>query len=396
MIQSVQHQAPRSDMAQDIVVARANHPHRSGAGNVLPNILGLEQKAKIGKMESGQNSDAQSAEKARIVIMTRATELQDLPFGQAADAWLEQRKLYIRESTAACYRDYIARLKSFTFPSLKEVHIGHMMQYQGRMRKQYHPASVNHDLNILSQMLKTCGLWAPIHEHYQPLPLPEHDPPKVMSEAEEDRFFEFASRNEEWRRAYIVASLTNNTTASGKELRMLQLSAVHLDNDPPYIHVPKNMKTPLRQRNIPLNERGVEMMSRLLKIAASRGSTKPEHYLFSFREKRNFFNPNKPASESWLKGQWKKLVDAAIEAKVISFRITPHNLRHQAITKLLDYGVPIETVRQIAGHGVDSLVTRHYHHGRMETMARALDVINPDKKRPQQFSTSKNGKGASA
>lgn len=177
---------------------------------------------------------------------------------------------------------------------------------------------------------------------------------------------------------------------------MLQLQSIDMEAPQPHFRVPKNMKNQNRPRIIPLNERGSSIMEQLLARARGFGSTRPEHYLFPFRVKRNFFDPNRPASESWIRFRWKLLVDAAIEAKIISFRIKPHNLRHQAITKLLDYGVPIETVRQIAGHGVDSVVTRMYHHGRMEVMARAMDAIDPDRKKPAAFSTAKKGKGQSA
>jgi len=345
------------------------------------------------------------AEQVRAHVMSYAQELRALPISEAAERWLEQKSMYNRDSTIECYRDYVKRLIVFFEPvdengnplprivnTLDELHIGHLVSYQGRMKKQYHAASVNHDLNTLSQIMKKAGLWtAEIQEHYKPLPLPEADPIKVMSEGEEDRFFEFASKNPEWWLAYWVASLTNNSTASGKELRMLRLEAIHMATEPPTFHVPKNMKTPQRQRTIPLNERGATIMERLINRAHSLGSTRPEHYLFPFRVRRNLFDPTRPASESWIKYRWKMLVDAALEAKVISFRIKPHNLRHQAMTKLLDYGVPIEVVRQIAGHGVDSLVTRHYHHGRLETMANALSTIDPDKKRP--ISTNGNSKG---
>ena len=330
--------------------------------------------------------------------MGNAADLSGMQFSEASKSWLEQKRIYNRESTILCYEDYLARLDRF-FSSdemkdkkLKDIHIGHIQEYQRIYRKHYHPASVNHDINTLSQILRKAGLWAVIAEHYRPLPLPEVDPPKVMSETEEDRFFEFASKNPEWWLAYWVASLTNNSTASGKELRMLQLSAIDMEADPPFFKVPKNMKNPNRPRNIPLNERGATIMGRLIDRANKLGSTRPEHYLFPLRIKRNFFDPNRPASESWIRFRWKLLVDAAMEARIISFRVTPHNLRHQAITKLLDYGVPIETVRQIAGHGVDSIVTRHYHHGRMEVMARALSVIDPDRKKPQPVFPHKKGR----
>lgn len=333
------------------------------------------------------------AEKARKTIMDHATDLKDAPFPEAALRWLEQKQMYNRDTTLNCYRDYLKRLVTYFTMPLKDIHIGHIMEYQARMKKKYHPESVNHDINMLSQIMKRADLWAPIKEHYHPLPKPETDPPKVLSDYEETRFFEFASKNEGTWLAYWVASLTNNTTASGKELRMLQLKDIDIESDPPLFRVPKNMKNLNRPRTIPLNERGAEIMRRMLRRAHSLGSTQPHHYLFPFRHKNRRFEPTRPATQSWLKWQWNHLIDAAMEAKVISFRIKPHNLRHQAITKLLDNGVPIETVRELAGHGVDSVVTRHYYHGRVERLKSAVDLISPPKPKPSNVVSFK-AKGA--
>lgn len=351
----------------------------------------VESKRTKGGYSQSPDSFSSRAARAKKNTMDFAKALHNLPFPEASQVWLEHRKLYIRESTAACYQDYLDRLTSFFTMEVRDIHIGHFISYQSQMKGKYHPASINHDLNTLAQILKHAGLWAVIQPHYRPLPLPELDPVKVMSESEEDRFFEFAAKNPEWWLAYWVASLTNNSTASGKELRMLRLGAIDITSDQPSFLVPKNMKTKDRQRRIPLNERGKTIMARLIERANSLGSTRPDHYLFPFRIKRNMFDPLRPASESWIKARWKKLVDAAMDAGAISFRITPHNLRHQAITKLLDCGIPIETVRQIAGHGVDSVVTRHYHHSRSEVMIRAMDAIDPDRKKPIQ-TTAQNGK----
>lgn len=357
-----------------------------------------------------------SAEDARNRTMSLADDLSNSPFSEAADRWIEIKLLHNRESTVDCYRDYLVPLRKFFDPlglTLRQIHIGHIEEYQRVHRKKYHPASVNHHINTLSQIMRKAGLWGAIEEHYHALPLPEQDPPKVLSEYEETRFFEFAASNKDWQLAYNVASLTNNSTASGKELRMLKLEAIHLDTDPPYFHVPKNMKTAHRQRNIPLNERGAEMMRRCMTEAAKRGSTRPEHYLFPFRVKRNLFDPTRPASESWLRYRWKLLVDAAMRTcihcfdkqnacqcdkfrPVLPFRLKPHNMRHQCITRMIDSGTPIELVRMIAGHGVDSIATRGYIHGRMEVMARAMDAIDPGNKKPASISTSRNGKGQSA
>jgi len=346
--------------------------------------------------------------------MLEGARLSDMSFAEASKIWLEHKRIYNRESTILCYSDYIARLeKSFGPIPLKDIHIGHIQEYQRVYRKHYHPASVNHDINTLSQILRKAGLWAAIAEHYRPLPLPEVDPPKVMSETEEDRFFEFAAKNPEWWLAYWVASLTNNSTASGKELRMLQLGSIDMDSEPPSFRVPKNMKNPNRPRDIPLNERGAAIMEQLINRAKSLGSTRQDHYLFPLRIKRNLFDPTRPASESWIKYRWKLLVDAARRtcmhcakgrqecqcqtfSPILTFKLKPHNLRHQIITKLLEGGTPIETVRHIAGHGVDSVATRIYSHGRMAVMARALETININRKKPQPDFPQKKGKGVSA
>ena len=325
------------------------------------------------------------AEKVRTTVMSHSLDLKALPFPEAAEIWLEQKRMYNRESTLVCYRDYLKRLVTYFTMPLSEIHIGHVMEYQSQMKGRYHPDSVNKDINVLSQIMRKAGIWAPIKEHYHPLPKPDVDPPKVLSDYEETRFFEFASKHEGTWLAYWVASLTNNTTASGKELRMMQLKDVDMNKDFPVFRVPKNMKNPNRPREIPLNERGAEMMRRILARAYKMGATKPEHYVFPFRDRRTKrFDPTRPATQSWLKGQWNKLIDDAMKARIIPFRVKPDNLRHQAITKLLDSGVPIETVRELAGHGVDSVITRTYYHARRERLREAVTRIQPEIKKPSK------------
>jgi integrase len=309
-------------------------------------------------------------------------ELKDLAFEEAADLWLEERKLSNKPGTICCYQDYVARLAtSFAGIKLQHIQSWHLIRYQKEKKDKYHPASINHDCNTLLQILGRAGLRKDLEQHYRPLHVPDWQPPRVLSETEEDAFFRIAGTNPDWTLAYCVASLTNNTSASGKELRLLQLKNIDLDNDPPILSVPRDMKNPHRQRRIPLNERGRIQMLRLLERAHSLGSTAPEHYLFPFRDRRSkLHDPTRPASESWLKYQWKKMVNAAIEQGAISFAIKPHNLRHQIITKLLEDGQPEEVVRAIAGH-VSRRMMEHYSHSRIQRKFQALDAINPDRKR---------------
>jgi len=271
---------------------------------------------------------------------------------------------------------------------LNAIHIGHFREYQkinGALtedgRPRFVPSSINHDLNTLAQILAQAGLWEAIKPFYKPLPLPRWVPPRVLTEEEEDRFFEIAANNPAFSMAYWISSLTNNTSASGSELRNLQLKHVALDSNPPLLYVPSEaVKNEYRARVIPLNERGEIQAQRILERAYSLGCTRPEHYLFPFRLTHGRYDPTRPASPWFIYKQWNKLVDAAIEQGAIDFRIRPHDLRHQIITKMLEAGAPEQTVMSIAGH-VSRQMLEHYSHQRIDAKAKVLNMLNPVKKK---------------
>lgn len=314
-----------------------------------------------------------------------------LPFSRAAEHWLQEEEIYhSKTKTLKSYRDYIKRLGSaFADLPLAEIHIGHIREYQRMNVKTYHPRSVNHDLRLLGRILKKAGLWADLKEHYRPLPEPKWSPPRVLTDDEEQHLFEVAAGNEDFSLAYWVASLTNNTSASGVELRFLQRKHVHMEFEPPELYIPE-AKNSYRERKIPLNERGAIQMQRILDRAEKLGSTRPDHFVFPFREHRSKYDPTKPASESWLRKQWDKM------RKEAGFPwLRPHDMRHQIITKLLEDGQPEEVVRAIAGH-VSREMMEHYSHTRTTRKLQALQAISPKKKPASGISTSKNGKGASA
>ena len=316
-------------------------------------------------------------------------QFASLTFKVASDIWYRDQRLYWKHSTADSYEKYIRRLKSyFSDLRLSAIEIAHFREYQkinsaltedGRPR--FVPSSINHDLNTLAQILARGGLWEPIKPFYKPLPLPRWIPPRVLSDKEEDRFFEIAATNPAFSMAYWISSLTNNTSASGTELRNLQLKHIDLDSDPPVLYVPSEaVKNEYRARVIPLNERGAIQAQRILGRAYSLGCTQPEHYLFPFRMAQGRYDPARPASPWFIYKQWNKLVDAAIEQGAIDFRIRPHDLRHQIITKMLEAGAPEQTVMSIAGH-VSRQMLEHYSHQRIDAKAKVLNMINPVRKK---------------
>ena len=59
-------------------------------------------------------------------------------------------------------------------------------------------------------------------------------------------------------------------------------------------------------------------------------------------------------------------------------QVTPHVLRHTALSRLGDAGVPLTTIQAIAGHSSVSTTAR-YMHPSMEAMAEAMDKLDKDK-----------------
>lgn len=118
-------------------------------------------------------------------------EFRLLPFSEAAQHWLEMKKLHARKPrTIQMYEWYVRNLeKAFGAMLLSQIHIGHILDYQKERRRAVGPSCVNHEINTLSQMLRYADLWDLVEKHYKALPLPNWTPPKVLSAEEEERFF---------------------------------------------------------------------------------------------------------------------------------------------------------------------------------------------------------------
>ncbi|ADV83865.1 integrase family protein [Terriglobus saanensis SP1PR4] len=299
---------------------------------------------------------------------------------------MEWRQPYLKNGTAGTYLTYIAGLdRFFRALRLEEITPGHMREYQihrsrnegGFWAKAAGPSVVNHELNTLSQILDHAGLWEPMKKFYTPLKLPRWTPPRTMTQAEEDQLFAIAASNPDWELAYLVASITNNTTASGVELRYLKISDVMLHTNPPQIHIASDaVKNEFRGRRIPLNETALKQFERALMRAHRLGSTQQTHYLFPLRVHRGAYDPTRPASSSWLR----KPFDELRKAAGLPW-LRPHDLRHQAITRMLECGAPETSVMAIAGH-VSRQMMEHYSHTRMDAKMEVLRAIEPQRFSP--------------
>jgi len=293
---------------------------------------------------------------------------------KAFATYLERRKLHIKPRSIENYRSHFRSLTSFfgAGKRLESFHEGDLRDYQlwrstaGEGRREAGSSCINHELNALSQVLALADLWHPISKYYEPLPLRNWAPPRVLTAEEEDRFFRFAQRKPEWQTASCCSQLTNNSTISGCELRHLKLGQLLLTRWPPVIEVPETVKNRYRVRRVPLNDLACEAVRQLVKLADRKGSELPQHYLIPFRVRMGVYDPWRPASPYFIRTAFRRI------ARLCGLEwVTPNTFRHQAITKLLESGAPDETVRAIAGQ-VSEKAMRYYSHIRIEAKDEAV------------------------
>jgi hypothetical protein len=171
---------------------------------------------------------------------------------------------------------------------------------------------INHELNVLAQMLRACNEWEKIRPYYFPLPVPKWSPRQILSEKQEEDLFKNVAGYPEAELAHCVAAITNNTTASGVELRCLKLENVFLRpaGEISEIYIPHEAcKNDHRPRKIALNDVALWAVRKVYQRAIKLGSKNPGDYLFPFRTKRDLYDPTQPATRWFLRCSWNHLRD---------------------------------------------------------------------------------------
>jgi hypothetical protein len=136
-------------------------------------------------------------------------------------------------------------------------------------------------------------------------------------------------------------------------MRKLQRADINLEQGVLQVRN-KGAKNHYRVRTIPLDEEAMYAAERLLEIADEKGSRVPMHYIFPFRRGYLEYHPDRPMTEF---GLWKRFDEVRKAANVPWLRI--HDLRHSAITRMAEAGVPIAVIMSMAGH-ISQRMTQHY------------------------------------
>lgn len=242
-------------------------------------------------------------------------------------------------------------------------------------------STINHELALLCRILSHCRLWKNLKEYYFPLPVPKWSPRSIMEEEEEAEFFARGVEDPQARLAYLVACLTNNTTAASSELRFMRLKHIFLrpGREISEIYIPpEGVKNESRRRKIALNRTAKWAIGQLYARALQLGCADPEDFLFPFWIHRGKYDPTRPTSKTFLRKSWARL-------RVVTGHpeLCPDDLRHHCITRMLEEGEDPETVRAIAGH-LQPEMTEYYSHLRKRVKYEAVRKIEPGAKKPPQ------------
>ena len=292
-----------------------------------------------------------------------------MPFRQAAETWLASRTPYISKKTLHEYQMNIVTLsKFFGEVALKEITAEQIRQYQKMRLEQCGPSGINHEGSVLQQLLKRVGRWDEIGRDYQALPLPKEKRGRVLTDAEKQNLFRIAKTNPNWEATFLFAMISINTTAGPKETATLRLKDVDLAARLMTVQ-PEGAKNSFRVRLIPLNEEAFGAATLAVARARRLGSVEPAHYLFPYRIHRSLFDPTR--HQTSFRGAWRKLSGAA---GLTDFRM--YDLRHHAITTLLEQpNASEETVQSIAGH-VNRQMLKTYSHVRTDAKRTALSALD--------------------
>jgi len=325
-------------------------------------------------------------------------EYKDLTIAQAGALWLEMRRPFLKDKTQQHYEYCIGSLARF-FPGKKigDVDMGNILHYQAERRKlterqvklrggkvvakqlRANVRVVNHEMGTLCQIMRRAcpeTYATKIKPFYKPLPLPKWEPPKVVTQEEEDRFFQVAHKNVFEKKnadrlvAYCAASIMVNTGIRGGELRGLKLQDI--DWEKGLIFVPPRLaKNKGSVRKVALNEKALKHLQYLKIAALERGSYLQEHHLIPFRIKRNHYDPTRPTT-GW-RTAWRTMVADAELPK----NLTPHCLRHQFITKGLENpNISEQTMMAQVGH-IRREMLDHYSHTRIAAKKAAVSLLEP-------------------
>ena len=307
---------------------------------------------------------------------------KNVPFRDASELWLRRKRQSVSERTGWDYETYLRPLLAFFGEMrLKQVHIGHIVEYRAQRLVTAGPDRINHECNTLQQILTSAGLWAPIARHYKPMKRPRGSGAgRRIGEEELRHLLSVASRRIKWRIAYLCTLVEVNTGCGPSEVLHLRLGDIDYQNRE--VRFVEGTKTAFRVRNLPMTEDCMWAVRQLEDIAREKGARLPEHYLVLGRAKSRGgeADPAHPATS--FKRAWYSLRQEASKTYPVLAGVRRYDMRHTSLSMMAENpNVDAATFEKVAGWGPGSrMLAQRYHHEirrRKEVCVSAVDGFRP-------------------
>jgi integrase len=222
-------------------------------------------------------------------------------------------------------------------------------------------ATVNRELSTLSHFMNRMAEWKWIKADDRPKIEKGEEPRKaivVMTEDDATALMNAAIADQD-SHLYLFVAFGLNAAMRHSEIVQVRYDQIDFANRRIFIPEAK-----AGEREQPVTPALVDMLARQREMEEDRDG-------WVFPAKRKGKTPHRPDME-------RPFQRAVIRAKLNPAKVTPHVMRHTAITRLVKAGVDLPTIQKISGHKTLAMVLRYTHvHGQhIDTAIAALDTGN--------------------
>jgi len=320
---------------------------------------------------------------------------QPLLLSVAADEWLDMKKATLAPRSVKIEQANLAHL----LPELGrklicDIEAREIARYQqGRLDEEASPKTVNLEIGTLRAILKRSGQWARLQPEVKMLPTRD-DVGRAITPEEETALLQACSQSRS-RSLVPFVTLAIETGARYGVIRTLQWGSVDFENR--CLKWGKDKTASGTGRIVPLSQRAVAALSFWATHFPER---KPEHYVFPSERyggagdgfldspKAYHVDLSKPIGsikEAWeaarlraakiLKGETE---ETDSEEKIAPLACRFHDLRHTAVSRMLNAGTPIAKVAKIVGWSTSTMVlmAARYGHFSLNELRGAVESIN--------------------
>ena len=244
-----------------------------------------------------------------------------------------------------------------------EEHVGRYAR--ARLDEGLSPATVNRDLATLSHILSTACRRKKMPKI--PCRVPKLDEPQgriVTLEPAQIEALRQAAVNDPHPDLWLFVEFGLNTAMRHSEITSARFD--HIDWNTRRLYLP-DAKAGMRHQPLTLG-----LLAKLKEARATRDDA--EGWIFPARHKRSKSEHTQKFSKAFLR--------AVLSAGLNPEQITPHVMRHTAITRLVEEGVPLPTIQKISGHKTLQMILRYTHvsnahvDGAMVALERTLERTN--------------------